>query len=145
MYKIKYNITEHIMMDNCVLLATISMIFQHEWCTAILHEGSWKFFKSDVFVLDRDDKVRWPPRSPDLTSLDFFLWGRIKERVYKDDISNITFEAIDCREIREMKKKRHHLTFCSDITNSSSKLMCAATRRTFSTILVIVHCIVVLQ
>ena len=26
--------------------------------------------------------VRWPPRSPDLTPLDFFLWGHIKNLVY---------------------------------------------------------------
>lgn len=26
--------------------------------------------------------VRWPPRSPDLTPLDFYLWGRIKDKVY---------------------------------------------------------------
>ena len=25
----------------------------------------------------------WPPRSPDLTPLDFFLWGYIKSRVYE--------------------------------------------------------------
>jgi len=24
----------------------------------------------------------WPPRSPDLTPCDFFLWGYLKERVY---------------------------------------------------------------
>lgn len=24
----------------------------------------------------------WPPRSPDLTPLDFYFWGRIKEAVY---------------------------------------------------------------
>ncbi|GBO26989.1 hypothetical protein AVEN_153886-1 [Araneus ventricosus] len=26
--------------------------------------------------------VEWPPRSPDLKPLDFFLWGYIKQRVY---------------------------------------------------------------
>ncbi|GBM88931.1 hypothetical protein AVEN_166615-2-1, partial [Araneus ventricosus] len=26
--------------------------------------------------------VEWPPRSPDLNTLDFFLWGCIKQRVY---------------------------------------------------------------
>ncbi|GBM52699.1 hypothetical protein AVEN_21458-1 [Araneus ventricosus] len=26
--------------------------------------------------------VEWPPRSPDLTPLDFFLWGHIKGQVY---------------------------------------------------------------
>jgi hypothetical protein len=26
--------------------------------------------------------TRWPPRSPDLTPCDFFLWGFIKDRVF---------------------------------------------------------------
>ena len=26
--------------------------------------------------------IRWPPRSPDLTPCDFFLWGHVKNRVY---------------------------------------------------------------
>ncbi|GBL93706.1 hypothetical protein AVEN_166751-1 [Araneus ventricosus] len=26
--------------------------------------------------------VEWPPRSPDMNPLDFFLWGYIKQRVY---------------------------------------------------------------
>ena len=28
--------------------------------------------------------VPWPARSPDLTPLDFFLWGKLKDTVYKD-------------------------------------------------------------
>jgi len=28
--------------------------------------------------------VRWPPRSPDLNPLDFFLWGYLKNLLYKD-------------------------------------------------------------
>lgn len=28
----------------------------------------------------------WPPRSPDLTPLDFYLWGRIKEQVYSTPV-----------------------------------------------------------
>lgn len=28
---------------------------------------------------------RWPPRSPDLTCLDFFLWGCVKDIVYKTE------------------------------------------------------------
>lgn len=39
---------------------------------------------------DQDDNFAdWPPRSPDLTPLDFFLWGRIKEIVYKDRPKNL--------------------------------------------------------
>ena len=31
----------------------------------------------------------WPPRSPDLSPLDFFLWGYIKNIVYAEKIRNI--------------------------------------------------------
>jgi hypothetical protein len=26
----------------------------------------------------------WPPRSPDLTVLDYYLWGRLKDLVYRE-------------------------------------------------------------
>ncbi|KAJ4442869.1 hypothetical protein ANN_04462 [Periplaneta americana] len=32
--------------------------------------------------IGRTGSIRWPPRSPDLTSLDFFFWGFMKDRVY---------------------------------------------------------------
>lgn len=38
--------------------------------------------------------IAWPPRSPDLTPLDFFLWGYVKEQVYVR-----TYENVD--ELRE--------------------------------------------
>lgn len=49
-----------------------------------------------------------PPRSPDLTPLDFFVWGFIKEKVYTtpvntlDELHNRIRDA--CNEIRV-----HHL------------------------------------
>jgi len=33
--------------------------------------------------------IPWPPRSPDLSSLVFFLWGYIKNIVYAEKIRNI--------------------------------------------------------
>ncbi|GBM31958.1 hypothetical protein AVEN_74255-1 [Araneus ventricosus] len=33
-------------------------------------------------VIGYDGFVEWPPRSPDLTPLDFFLWGHMKGQVY---------------------------------------------------------------
>ena len=33
--------------------------------------------------IGRGGPVEWPPRSPDLTPLDFFLWGYIKTLVYE--------------------------------------------------------------
>jgi hypothetical protein len=33
--------------------------------------------------------IIWPPRSPDLTPLDFFLWGYVINTVYQDKINNL--------------------------------------------------------
>ena len=37
----------------------------------------------------QNDQVfcKWPPRSPDLTVCDFFLWGYVKDRVYVPPLS----------------------------------------------------------
>ena len=33
-------------------------------------------------LISRFGDVPWPPRSPDLTPADFFLWGYVKSKVY---------------------------------------------------------------
>jgi hypothetical protein len=33
--------------------------------------------------IGRGGTIKWPPRSPDLTPCDFFLWGYIKQTVYR--------------------------------------------------------------
>ena len=43
-----------------------------------MREIEW-FFKDRII-----SKNLWPPRSPDLTSADFFLWGLLKRKVYKN-------------------------------------------------------------
>lgn len=30
---------------------------------------------------------RWPPRSPDITPLDFFIWGYLKNEVYRNPVT----------------------------------------------------------
>lgn len=37
----------------------------------------------------RDGPILWPPRSPDLTPLDFFLWGYVKDIVYKTPVTSL--------------------------------------------------------
>ena len=32
--------------------------------------------------LGRRGAIKWPPRSPDLTPMDFFVWGVVKDDVY---------------------------------------------------------------
>ncbi|XP_075149032.1 uncharacterized protein LOC142222665 isoform X2 [Haematobia irritans] len=57
-------------------------------------------------VISRNGDVKWPPRSCDLTPLDFFLWGYLKEKVYvdkpatiqeqKDDIIPASISRLSC-------------------------------------------------
>ncbi|KAJ4447785.1 hypothetical protein ANN_09793 [Periplaneta americana] len=64
----------------------------------------------------------WPPRSPDLTTPDFFLWGYLKDRVYAtrpqtmgDLKHNITQEiqAIDNRVLQRVASNmERHVELC---------------------------------
>ncbi|KPJ21635.1 Transposable element Tc3 transposase [Papilio machaon] len=40
-------------------------------------------------LVSRRGDIPWPPRSPDLTPLDFFLWGYMKSRVYSNNPTSI--------------------------------------------------------
>jgi hypothetical protein len=39
--------------------------------------------------IGRGGPIAWPPRSPDLTPMDYFIWGYWKELVYKVRINDI--------------------------------------------------------
>ena len=40
--------------------------------------------------IGRDGPTPWPPRSPDITPLDFFLWGYVKDNVFSTPVPDIT-------------------------------------------------------
>jgi hypothetical protein len=58
----------------------------------------------DVFGekwIGRGGPIVWPPRSPDLTPCDFYLWGHLKSLVYKDrpkTLEELRQKIIDCFE-----------------------------------------------
>jgi hypothetical protein len=56
--------------------------------------------------IGRGGPISWAPRSPDLTPLDFFLWGYVKTNVYKTKVNNITDlkDRIE-QEIKAIKKE----------------------------------------
>lgn len=54
-------------------------------------------------------EIQWPPRSPDLTPLDFYFWGYIKNEVYKEPLQNI----------EELKNKITHV--CHNISKDVLK------------------------
>ncbi|KFM69781.1 hypothetical protein X975_15179, partial [Stegodyphus mimosarum] len=39
--------------------------------------------------IGRGGPIPWPLRSPDITPLDFFLWGFVKDNVYRRRVSNV--------------------------------------------------------
>ncbi|KFM63304.1 Transposable element Tcb1 transposase, partial [Stegodyphus mimosarum] len=39
--------------------------------------------------IGRGGPIPWPPRSPDITPLNFFLWGFVKDNVYRRRVSNM--------------------------------------------------------
>ena len=40
--------------------------------------------------IGRDGPTTWPPRSPDITPLDFFLWRYVKDKVFSTPVPDIT-------------------------------------------------------
>jgi len=40
--------------------------------------------------IGRDSLTPWPPRSSDITPLDFFLWGYVKDKVLSTPVPDIT-------------------------------------------------------
>ena len=52
---------------------------------ATCHTANGSMREIDSFFKDRIiSKNLWPPRSPDRTPADFFLWGLLKGKVYKN-------------------------------------------------------------
>ncbi|KFM57833.1 hypothetical protein X975_26151, partial [Stegodyphus mimosarum] len=39
--------------------------------------------------IGRGGPIPWPPRSPDITPLDFFLWRFVKDNIYRRRVSNM--------------------------------------------------------
>ena len=71
-----------------------------------LHE----LFGNRIVALHED--IEWPPRSPDLTPCDFFLWGYLNDRVFKTpptDIADlrrrIEMETDELRQNQQMIRR----------------------------------------
>ena len=67
--------------------------------TYFMHDGAPPHFSVDVRRLlnnrfrdrwiGRGGPIPWPPRSPDLNPLDFYLWGHLKALVYRTPIQDV--------------------------------------------------------
>ncbi|KAJ4434108.1 hypothetical protein ANN_16428 [Periplaneta americana] len=51
--------------------------------------------------IGRDGAIAWPPRSPDLNPLDFYVWGHLKSLVYSSpvpDLESLRNRIVACSE-----------------------------------------------
>jgi hypothetical protein len=81
--------------------------------------------------IGRGGSISWAPRSPDLTPLDFYLWGHLKTNIYKtsvEDIDDLKTRIIN--EIKLIQKETLHevfletvqrLNFCIDVKGNTFK------------------------
>lgn len=106
---------------------TESIWFQQDGATTHTAKMSMDVIPSTIpgRLVSRNGDVPWPPRSPDLTPCDFFLWGYLKSEVYvnrlwtlldlknaiKRDIESIPVEMSD----KVMKNFGEGLQKCIDV------------------------------
>jgi len=72
-------------LEDVPLATRIAMYFQHDGATSHYTRHVMQHL-NDTFPnrwIGRGSTINWPPRSPDLTPLDFCLWGLMKSEVYR--------------------------------------------------------------
>ena len=77
-------------------IQTSGLWFQQDGATPHTSRGVLSYLQ-EVFpgkVISKGGDVPWPPRSPDLSPLDFFLWGHLKATVYGTPVRSL-------RELRQ--------------------------------------------
>ena len=52
---------------------------------------------------ERRSSIEWPARSPDLSPLDFFMWGYLKNKVYSKKFNNLEeLRSVITQQIEEL-------------------------------------------
>lgn len=61
-----------------------AILFQQDGATAHTARNTMRILRDffDGRIISRFGNLNWPPRSPDLTAPDFFLWGYLKQKVF---------------------------------------------------------------
>lgn len=80
-----------VLLEDVPLALIRSIVFQHDGCPVHTSRIVKDFLNQqygDQWI-GRNGPIQWPPRSPDLSPLDYFIWGRAKELVYTEEILNI--------------------------------------------------------
>lgn len=78
------------LLENVALEDRLNMWFQHDGAPAHFGQNVRDYLDAtfEQQWVGRGGPTPWPPRSPDLTPLDFYLWGRMKTLVYSTPVEN---------------------------------------------------------
>ena len=89
------------------------------------HDGAPQHYTNNIVQLlqerfnhrwiGRNGPVLWPPRSPDLNPIDFFLWGHVKEMVYETLIENA--QDLMGRMVEAFARVKKIGVSCKELTN----------------------------
>ncbi len=77
-------------------------------------------FWNRIISIHSGNDIQWPPRSPDLSICDFFVWGYLKSKVYQNKLRSLR----QLKKIFEKKLRRSvraYITECSKILKNVLK------------------------
>lgn len=115
-------------LENLPVAYRNSFYFQQDGCPA--HSAvSVRTWLQDTFPnrwIGRHGPYPWPPRCPDLTIMDFYLWGRLKQIVYSrpldnniDQLKQRIREAVQSISLEEVRRSYNEflarLQICVDV------------------------------
>ncbi|QQP51277.1 Transposable element Tc3 transposase, partial [Caligus rogercresseyi] len=85
-------------------LNLVNMWFHQDGATCHTARETMNMLKDEFGeqLISRNGPVSWPPRSCDLTPLDYFLWGYVKSLVYVDKPN--TIEALQDNITRVIRR-----------------------------------------
>lgn len=100
------------LMEDVPLQMRQNMIFMHDGCPAHfrLAVRSWLDQHFPDRWIGRGGPIPWPARSPDITPMDFFVWGRMKTLVYSTDVPVPNVEGLRNRIINAAQQIQEELT-----------------------------------
>lgn len=79
------------------------------------------FFANNIprRIISRYSDVSWPPRSPDISPCDFFVWGYVKSKVYVEIPRNI-------QELKDAKITKFWTIWCKKLWATSGIVLSSA-------------------
>lgn len=80
-----------VLLEDVPLFNRLNLWFMHDGAPAHFSIVVRNFLNQEYNErwIGRGGPTAWPPRSPDLTPLDFYVWGHLKQLVYARSVNNL--------------------------------------------------------